>query len=125
MGKVADYKNTLLEVLWIAKNTLSTFWFWFPIIYMSYVFVQLWLMFYVSPFTLAILPVALIIYGVRLEEKRVKLRYGLSKTKRLPTSHSMGTSPEPLNQADWEVEQAVEQYEELLKNQKRERKMVS
>lgn len=119
MGRISDYKNSFLEVVWIARNTLSTFWFWFPIIYMAYVIFQLWLMFYVHPLTLALLPVTLIIYGVHLEEKRVKLRYGLGKTKRLPSTHSMGTSPEPLREADWEVEQAVEQYEKLLKQHKK------
>lgn len=122
MGKLRDYKNSFVEVVWIARSTLSTFWFWFPIIYMAYVFVQLWLMFYVHPITLAILPVTLIIYGVHLEEKRVKLRYGLSKTKRLSTLRSMGAEPEPLKQADWEVEQSVEQYEKMLRDQKKEKK---
>jgi hypothetical protein len=122
MGKIQDYKNSLVEVTWIARSTLSTFWFWFPIIYMAYVFVQLWLMFYVHPITLAILPVTLIIYGVHLEDKRVKLRYGLSKTKRLSTGRSMGAEPEPLSQVDWEVEQSVEQYEKMLKSQKKEKK---
>lgn len=119
LGKVADFKNTFVEVVWIAKNTLSTFWFWFPIVYMAYVFVQLWLMFYVHPLTLAILPVTLIIYGIRLEEKRVKLRYGLGK-KRFKAVNALGTPPESVDQKQWEVEQAVEQYEEMLKGQKKE-----
>jgi hypothetical protein len=121
MGKAEDYKNSFFEVLWIMKSTLSTFWFWFPIIYFAYALFQLWLMFYVHPFTLAILPLVLIIYGVRLEEKRVKLRYGL-KSKRLPTHRSMGSAPEPLKQTDWEVEQSVEEYQKILKNQKKEKK---
>jgi hypothetical protein len=122
MGKIGDYKNSFLEVVWIARNTLSTFWFWFPIIYMAYVIFQLWLVFYVSPLTLAILPITLIIYGVRLEEKRVKSMYGLNKTKRLETLHTMGAAPEAFGDADWKVEKAVEQYEKLLKEHKREKK---
>jgi hypothetical protein len=117
MGKLGDFKDSFLEVLWIMRSTLSTFWFWFPIIYMAYVILQLWMMVYISPLTLAILPVALIIYGVRLEDKRVRARYGL-KEKRLPATHALGTSPEPRKQFEWEVEQAVEQYEQLLKEHK-------
>ena len=121
MGKLRSYKESFLEVVWIAKNTLSTFWFWFPVIYMAYVLVQLWLMFYVHPITLAILPVVLIIYGVHLEEKRVKLRYGLQKTKRLPAQGGLGSALEPVTQVDWEVEQSVEQYERMLKKQKQDK----
>jgi hypothetical protein len=121
MGKLSSYKDSFLEVVWIAKNTLSTFWFWFPVIYMAYVLVQLWLMFYVHPITLAILPVVLIIYGVHLEEKRVKLRYGLQKTKRFPAQGGLGSAPEPVKQVDWEVEQSVEQYERMLKKQKQDK----
>jgi len=119
MGMLADFKNTVVEVVWIARNTLSTFWFWLPIIYFAYILVQLWLMFFVHWLTLAILPVTLIIYGVRREEKRVKLRYGLDK-KRFKAGNAMGSPPEPVDQETWQVERAVEQYEELLKGQKKE-----
>ena len=121
MGRLRGYKDSFLEVMWIMKNTLSTFWFWFPIIYMAYVFVQLWLMFYVHPITLAILPAVLIIYGVRLEDRRVKLRYGLSKTKRLSTDRGMGADPEPVSEVEWQVERSVEQYEKMLKDQKKKK----
>jgi hypothetical protein len=121
MGTIEDYKNGFVEVVWIAKNTLSTFWFWFPIVYMAYVLVQLWLMFYVHPLTLAILPITLIIYGIRLEEKRVKLRYGLGK-KRVKAVNAMGTPPELVDQKQWILEQSVEQYTEMLKGRKRENK---
>jgi hypothetical protein len=121
LGKIEDYKNSFVEVMWIAKNTLSTFWFWFPIAYMAYVIVQLWLMFYVHPLTLAILPVTLIIYGIRLEEKRVKLRYGLG-AKRLKAVNAMGAPPEPVELKQWEVEQSVEQYKEMLKGHKKEKR---
>lgn len=121
MGKLADYKSSFLEVWWITKSTLSTFWFWFPILYFAYALLQLWLMFYVHPLTLAILPIAIMIYGVRIEEKRVRLRYGLKKMKHLPAHRALDSAPEPLTQTDWEVEQSVEQYERMLKKQKNER----
>jgi len=122
MGKLGGFRDSFLEVLWIAKNTLSTFWFWFPIIYMAYVLLQLWMMFYVHPLTLAIVPVILIIYGIRLEDKRVRARYGLAKAKRLSPARELGAQPEPYGKFEWKVEQAVEQYEEMLKKEKEERK---
>jgi hypothetical protein len=122
MGKVGDFRNSFLEILWITKNTVTTFWFWFPIIFMAYVLVQLWMMIYIHPLTLAIVPIILIIYGVRLEEKRIKIKYGIAKTKRLPVTHALGATPEPVKKYEWKVEQAVERYEQLLKDKKPENK---
>lgn len=120
MGKLRDFKDSCNEILWITKNTLSTFWFWFPIIYMGYVLLQLWMMVFISPLTLAIVPVALILYGVRLESQRTKRRYSLDKTKRLSSSRALGGSPEPIGEFEWKVEKAVEQYERLMKRDNNE-----
>ena len=117
MGKFRDFTDSCNEVFWIAKNTVSTFWFWFPIIYMGYVFLQLWMMVFISPLTLAIVPIVLIIYGVRLENRRTKLRYSLDKTKRLSATQVLGANPEPIGEFEWKVEKAVEQYERLLKDE--------
>lgn len=114
MGKFRDFTDSCNEVLWIAKNTVNTFWFWFPIIYMAYILLQLWLMVFVSPLTLAIVPVVLIVYGVRLENRRTKQRYGLDKVRRLSANQLLGASPEPVGEFEWKVEKAVEQYEHLL-----------
>jgi len=114
----SDFKNTFLEVLWIARNTLNTFWFWLPIIFMGYVFFQLWLMFYVHPLALAILPIILIIYGIQNEEKRIRAKYGLTKMKYLSATHGFGAKPEPIKKREWEVEQAVKRYKKLLKDKK-------
>ena len=120
MGKFRDFTDSCNEVLWITKNTLSTFWFWFPIIYMGYVLLQLWMMVFISPLTLAIVPVALILYGVRLENQRTKRRYSLDKTKRLSPRRALGASPEPIGEFEWKVEKAVEQYERLMKRDNNE-----
>ena len=117
MGKFRDFKDSCNEVLWITKNTLNTFWFWFPIIYMAYVLLQLWMMVFISPLTLAIVPIVLIVYGVRLENQRTKRRYSLDKAKRLSASQVLGASPEPIGEFEWKVEKAVEQYERLLKDE--------
>ena len=122
MGKLGDFVESLFEVLWIAKNTLTTFWFWVPIIYMAYVLLQLWAMFYIHPLTLAILPVALIIYGVRLENKRFKLRFGLGKSRKMTAGRGLGGALESINEFEWKVEQAVEEYEQLLKEEKENHK---
>lgn len=117
MGKFRDFADSCNEVLWITKNTLNTFWFWFPIIYMAYVLLQLWMMVFISPLTLAIAPIVLIVYGVRLENQRTKRRYSLDKTKRLSASQVLGAGPEPIGKFEWKVEKAVDQYERLLKGE--------
>jgi hypothetical protein len=119
MGRLRDYKNSFFEVYWITKSTLATFWFWAPILYMTYVIFQLWLMFYVHPATLAIFPLVLIVYGMRQENKRLKTRYGLVKTKRLRAEQGLGTDPEQVKPFEWKVEQAVEQYEQMLEERKK------
>lgn len=81
---------------------------------MGYVLLQLWMMIYIHPLTLAIAPTIMIIYGIRLENKRVRLRYGLDKPKRISASHTLGSAPEPIGEFEWKVEKAVEQYERLL-----------
>jgi hypothetical protein len=120
MGRLKSFTDTVREVLWITRNTVSTFWFWLPIIYFLYIIVQLWLVFYVHPLTLAIVPIAMVIYGVRMEEKRVRLRYGLQKGKRLSGTYGIGATPEPVRESDWKVEQAVEQYAKLLRDKNEE-----
>lgn len=120
MGRLRNFTDSCSEVLWIAKNTLNTFWFWFPIIYMGYILLQLWMMIFIHPLTLAIVPIVLIFYGVKLESKRAKLRYGLDKGKRLSANRVLGAAPEPIGEFEWKVEKAVEQYEDLLKDENKE-----
>lgn len=122
MGRFKGFTDSVREVLWITRHTVSTVWFWLPIIYFVYILVQLWLVFYVHPLTLAILPVAMIVYGVRMDEKRIKLRYGLQKVKRLSGTHGIGAQPEPVKESDWKIEQAVAQYTKLLKGKNEENK---
>lgn len=124
MGAIREFKDSFLEVLWIVKCCLTTFWFWLPILYMAYFFLQLWMVFFIHPLTVLILPAILCIYGIRQEEKRIKAKYGLTKTKRLPVSHALGPGPEPMRKIEWEVDRAVDEYERLLKENKKTEKKV-
>lgn len=118
MGLLGNFKDSFREVLWITKNVLTTFWFWLPILYMLYVLLQFWMVFYIHPLTLLILPVILVVYGILLEDKRIRAKYGLTKTKRLSASYVLGENPEPMRKTEWEVERTVEQYRRLLKDDK-------
>ena len=116
MGRFSDFKASFLEILWITKTCLTTFWFWLPISLMVYLLIQVWMVFFIHPFTLVILPAVMIVYGTILEEKRVRLRYGLDKPRRFQVSHGLGAPPEPMAGDEWKVEQAVDQYRRLLEH---------
>jgi len=123
MEETRNFKDSLSEVLLIAKCCLTSFWYWLPILYMAYLFLQIWMMFYIHPLTALILPTFLCIYGIWQEEKRFKARYGIVKTKRLTASHGLGQGPDLMKSFEWEVERFVDEYERLLKeNPKKEEK---
>lgn len=115
-------KAFVVEVFWIAKTTVSTLWFWVPIAYALYFIIQLWMIFYIHPLTAFGVATILALYGIWLENRRVMKRYGLKKTQILSATHLFGAGPEPIKGSNWEVERTVEQYEQLLKGQKRKKK---
>ena len=108
-------KDWLLEIAWLVRGCLTSFWFWLPILFMGYVLFQLWMMIFIHPLTLLILPVIMIVYGLRNEEKRIEARYGLARARRLKWSHGLGADPEVAPEDEWKVEQLVKEYEDLLK----------
>lgn len=114
--------SSIREILWVVRDCLTTFWFWLPALYAVYLYIQLWITFYVHPLTLLILPTILGIYLIRQEQKQMKTRFGLTKTKTLKSSHALGTGPEPLWRSRWEVEKAVEEYRLLLKGKRKDQK---
>ena len=88
-----NVKKELKEVVVIMKTSLTTIWFWFPILYAIYFFIQFWMMIYIHPLTILILPAILFIYALYLEEKRVEVAYDLNRIKVLRSSHSIGEGP--------------------------------
>jgi len=122
MEENRNFKESLSEVLLIVKCCLTSFWYWLPILFMSYCLLQLWMMFYIHPLTALVLPVLLCIYGIWQEEKRFKARYGIVKTKRLAASHGLGQGPDLMKGFEWEVERFVDEYERLLKEDNKKEK---
>jgi hypothetical protein len=111
-----SFKESLLEVLWIIKSCLTTVWFWIPILYASYTIMQLWMIFFVHPLTLLIVPTILSIYAIREEEKRLKLQYQLTKTKRLEKFHPIGMGPQFIS--DSYINRRIEEYAHLVEKKK-------
>lgn len=114
-------KESLLEVLWMTKQCLTTIWFWIPVLHAAYILLQLWMIFYIHPLTLLILPVVLSIYGILLEEGRIEAQYGIPKTKLLQASHGLGEEPKPIPSHKLDIEKAVQQYSRTLKEEEKNR----
>lgn len=114
MNKLQEFKESFVEVLLITKVCLTTFWFWLPALFAAYLYFQLWIVFFVHPLTILILPVVLAVFATILEEKRVKAQYGLDEIKLLSSSDPLGASP-AWKKVRWDVEKAIRDYKESLR----------
>jgi len=61
------------------------------------------------------------VYGLRMEEKRIRARYGFG-SRSVKWSHGVGACPELAAKGEWEVERLVEEYERLLEDNKKTEK---
>jgi hypothetical protein len=113
LNKLQEFKESFLEILLITKVCLTTLWFWLPALVAAYIFFQLWLLFFVHPLTILILPVVLAAFAMIWEEKTAEARYGLDKTKLVSASDPLGTSP-VWEKVTWDVEKAIREYKESL-----------
>jgi uncharacterized membrane protein len=60
----------IFEILFIVKVCLTSFWFWVPILYAVYSIFQIWMLVYIHPLTILILPTALIFYLLILDKRK-------------------------------------------------------
>jgi len=82
---------------------------------------QIWLIFCVHPLTILVLPIALSIYVIILEDKKVKAFYELNGIKYLDAAHPLGEGPK-MKTSNFRVEKYVKEYEKLLKKKQEEQK---
>ena len=115
LQKLRSLKETIIELSTVAKACLTTFWFWVPPIFAVYMWLQLWLMFFVHPLTLIIVPGILLVYSLVNEDKRVKAMYGLQSVKKKNGLDPLGAPPREIAGFKWDVEKALENYEKTLK----------
>jgi hypothetical protein len=125
MQKLRNLEETIWELAVLAKACLTTFWFWVPPLFAIYMYLQLWMMFFVHPLTLAILPTILFVYAIIEENKRTRAMYGLDIVKKKTATDPLGSIPREVKGFRWDVEKALESYEKTLKDEaakKKERK---
>lgn len=115
LQKLHNLKEDIVELATLAKACLTTFWFWIPPLFAAYMYFQLWMMFFIHPLTLAILPSIILIYALVEEDKRVKAMYGLDSAKKKSALDPLGSVPREIKGFRWDVEKAMEKYKETLK----------
>lgn len=109
--RLQGLKESIIETFFLVKMCFTCFWFWLPVLFAAYFFIQLWMIVFIHPLTLFILPAILSIYSILQEEERLELQYGFGKKQRLPASHPLGSGPQELKGFAWNVEKALEEYE--------------
>ena len=114
LGWLRSVAESFVEILAIVKACLTTFWFWVPVLFAASFYLNLLLMFVIHPLVILALPIALMIYGIVHEEKRIRAQYGLDEVKVLKASHGLGEGP-AYERKTWDVEKAIRGYEESLK----------
>ncbi|MEM3579648.1 MAG: hypothetical protein QXH40_01445 [Candidatus Bathyarchaeia archaeon] len=105
-------KESTKEILVIIKVCLTSFWFWLPTLFAIFLYVELYLLF-VNPLLFLIGPIAIIIYALIWEEKRLKAQYDLKEVKIVKSSDPLFTPPR--RQKVPEVDQLLEEYKKLIK----------
>jgi hypothetical protein len=106
-----SWKEQIKEIITVIITTLTNSWFWLPVLFSAGVYIDLWVMINIHPLAGAVLPVALITYAIRTEEKRIKLRYDIKDKRYIKPLHGFGQFPEP--------DRRKELIEELAASKKR------
>jgi hypothetical protein len=104
-------KEAIADTFFTTKVCLTSFWFWTPILYAGYYFIQMWMFICVHPLTILILPIALSVYMVFQEEKRTRLQYGLDKKENLPIRNPLNSQELLIFERD--MERCTEEYRKL------------
>lgn len=112
LSGLRKFKGSVWDFLVIAKTCFTSIWYWIPVLFQAYMLFQFWLIFFVHPLTLLILPAVLVAYLLWREQKRSEIRYGLKKKL---SSYSIGTKVESRSK----VELALDEYEKTIKRKRK------
>ena len=110
--KEQTFKESVIEILLLTKMLLTSFWFWLPVAFLMFLYLQILMFFFIHPLTVLIAPAVLSLYAIRLERKRLASRYPLGFPKDINSLHHL---------ENWNpVEKRVEEYQELIQEQEKE-----
>ncbi len=120
-----NMKEELLEIIYLVKICLTSIWFWIPVLFAAYLFIQFWLIFYVSPFAILVVPTILSIILVYKREKRLRMLYGIKETVPEKVGYisgsELGQQVVP-KEYKWIIEETLEKYRRARRKTKKENK---
>lgn len=117
-----DVKEDIVETFLLIKVCLTSFWFWLPVLYAAYFFIEIWLFVVVHPLTILVLPAALAVYACVLEEKRMKSLYEIRNKKTSETLRQYALIPHELRGFSWNVEKSLDEYLQIREKNEEKRK---
>jgi len=98
--------------LLIIKLCFKSFWFWLPVLFTVFLYIELYLLF-VNPLLFLVGPIIIVIYALLWEEKRLKAQYGLKEIRVVKSSDPLFSLPRKEKVS--EVDQLVEEYKKMIK----------
>jgi len=113
-----ELRESLREIWAITKVCLTSFWFWVPVLFSLFLYLELYLLFF-YPIICFIILGGFVILALYWEDKRAKAKYGIKDVKVLLSSDPLFTTPRKAD-SKTEVGKLVDEYKELLKRKKNE-----
>jgi hypothetical protein len=109
--KHMNNRESFLEIIWIIKTSLTTFWFWVPVLVGIIPLFELWIIITFNPLAAFALPAVVAAGVLIIDDKRTRARYQMGD-KNNPVIHPVGTGSEFL--ANWDAQKKVKEYLEAL-----------
>lgn len=109
-------RETFLELIWIIKTCLTTFWFWVPVLIGLIPMFELWIILTINPLAAFALPAVVVAGVLIIDDKRTRAHYGMGKDNH--AVHPIGTGSEFL--ANWDAQEKVKEYLKTLDKKKKE-----
>lgn len=116
-GKKQTFIESFTEILLLIRTCLTSFWFWLPILFSIYFFLQPIMFFYIHPLAIFVIPIIMSLYAIHSETKRVEERYDLEKSKKAVIP-SRSIVYHALNMEE-RIEKGVQEYKFLLEEQQK------
>jgi hypothetical protein len=113
-------REALLEIIWIIKTCLTTFWFWVPFFIGLIPLFTLWIILTINPMAAFALPAIVAVGALRIDDKRTKA--SLQKGKGDQAVHPVGTGSEFL--ANWDAREKIKEYLKTLDKKSSSRSLV-
>jgi hypothetical protein len=103
LGAIRDFIDFIKDAFLISKLTITSPWLWLMIGFGLYIVIMPWMMFFIHPLSVLIVPAILIVYLIVSEDKRLATQYSLKKKD--------GSMPGAVK---WNVKKSVEEYIQIL-----------